>query len=219
MSKYVCLICGYVYDEQKGIPEKGILPNTEWSNIPENFKCPLCGAGKSDFEIKEEIKKETTYSPTIQGDDKLRELSIGELSALCSNLSKGCEKQYLFEESKLFLSLADYFKNKTPNQQNIEFNTLIHKINNDLNSLYPNANTIVDEKSDRGAKRALVWSEKVTRMLNSLVSRYEKEGNAMLEHTKVFVCDICGFIYIGDEPPEVCPVCKVPKFKFNEIRR
>jgi rubrerythrin len=41
----------------------------------------------------------------------------------------------------------------------------------------------------------------------------------MLENTKIWVCDICGFIFIGDAPPEICPVCKVPKFKIIEVER
>ena len=65
----------------------------------------------------------------------------------------------------------------------------------------------------------LVWSEKVTRMAASILSRYESEGGAFLENTKVWVCDICGFIYIGEVPPAVCPICKVPGFKILEVAR
>ena len=39
----------------------------------------------------------------------------------------------------------------------------------------------------------------------------------MAENTNVFVCTICGFIYIGDNPPQLCPVCKVPSWKFEKI--
>ena len=39
----------------------------------------------------------------------------------------------------------------------------------------------------------------------------------MLENTGVYVCTICGFVYIGNELPEVCPVCKVPNRKFERI--
>ncbi|HAA38123.1 MAG TPA: rubredoxin, partial [Firmicutes bacterium] len=64
---------------------------------------------------------------------------------------------------------------------------------------------------------ALTWSEKVTRILKSLLHRYQKEGDALLENTGVYVCTICGFIYIGDELPEVCPVCKVATWKFEKV--
>jgi rubrerythrin len=67
--------------------------------------------------------------------------------------------------------------------------------------------------------RVLVWSEKVTRILKSLLNRYKKMGDALLENTGVYVCTICGFVYVGDTPPELCPVCKVPNWKFEEIER
>ena len=50
MKQYVCSLCGYVYDEAKGIPEDGIAPGTKWEDLPEDWECPLCGAGKEEFE-------------------------------------------------------------------------------------------------------------------------------------------------------------------------
>ncbi len=47
--KYVCELCGYVYDEAEGDPDAGIAPGTTWENIPEDYVCPLCGAGKGAF--------------------------------------------------------------------------------------------------------------------------------------------------------------------------
>lgn len=44
-----CLLCDYVYDEEKGDPEHGIAPGTKWEDIPEDFLCPECGASKLDF--------------------------------------------------------------------------------------------------------------------------------------------------------------------------
>ncbi len=49
MDKYVCTVCGFIYDEKEGYPEAGIKPGTRWEDIPEDFICPICGAGKSDF--------------------------------------------------------------------------------------------------------------------------------------------------------------------------
>lgn len=59
--------------------------------------------------------------------------------------------------------------------------------------------------------------EKVTRMLASLVNRYLNEGEKMLEDTNIWVCTTCGFVYVGDNPPQLCPVCKVPDWKFEKI--
>jgi len=47
--KYVCMLCGYVYDETAGIPEAGIAPGTKFEDLPEDWTCPICGAPKSSF--------------------------------------------------------------------------------------------------------------------------------------------------------------------------
>ena len=57
----------------------------------------------------------------------------------------------------------------------------------------------------------------MSRILKSLLARYAQEGDAMLTNTGVYVCTICGFVYIGDELPAVCPVCKVPSWKFQKM--
>jgi len=46
--KYEC-VCGYVYDETTGAPENGIAPGTKWEDVPEDYACPACGAGKDAF--------------------------------------------------------------------------------------------------------------------------------------------------------------------------
>ena len=53
MKKWECVICGFIYDEAKGLPEEGILPGTRWDDIPEDWECPECGVGKGDFEMIE----------------------------------------------------------------------------------------------------------------------------------------------------------------------
>ena len=49
MKKYVCDLCGYIYDEAAGVPDDGIEPGTKWEDVPEDWVCPLCGADKSHF--------------------------------------------------------------------------------------------------------------------------------------------------------------------------
>jgi rubredoxin len=53
MKVYMCLVCGYVYDEAAGDPDHSIAPGTRWSDIPDNWQCPECGVGKSDFDMQE----------------------------------------------------------------------------------------------------------------------------------------------------------------------
>jgi rubredoxin len=50
---WMCLICGWIYDEAQGLPEEGIAPGTRWEDIPMNWTCPECGARKEDFEMVE----------------------------------------------------------------------------------------------------------------------------------------------------------------------
>jgi rubredoxin len=50
---WMCLICGWVYDEAAGSPEEGIPAGTLWSDVPMNWTCPECGARKDDFELTE----------------------------------------------------------------------------------------------------------------------------------------------------------------------
>ena len=47
--KYVCGVCGYVYDETAGDPDNGISAGTKWEDLPDDFVCPLCGVGKDEF--------------------------------------------------------------------------------------------------------------------------------------------------------------------------
>lgn len=49
MKSYVCIICGYVYDEAVGDPDNGLAPGTKWEDVPEDWLCPLCGATKEEF--------------------------------------------------------------------------------------------------------------------------------------------------------------------------
>lgn len=50
MKKYVCTVCGWVYDEAEGAPDYGVAAGTVWEDVPEDFVCPLCGADKSMFD-------------------------------------------------------------------------------------------------------------------------------------------------------------------------
>ena len=53
--------------------------------------------------------------------------------------------------------------------------------------------------------------------VRSLLEQYLRQGEDFLKNTQVWVCTICGFVYVGDTPPELCPVCKVPAWKFEKV--
>ena len=52
MKQYECDLCGYVYDEAAGDPDNSIAPGTKWEDLPADWVCPLCGAGKDEFTAK-----------------------------------------------------------------------------------------------------------------------------------------------------------------------
>ena len=205
--RYVCSICGYVYDEAQNQP---------WEALPGDWKCPLCGAAKADFR-PEDAKQVAPTEPVPALPADLRPLTAMELSAVCSSLARGCEKQYRADQAAAFTRLADWLREWAEPIADPTFDSLLEKIEQDLSEGYPTANAVCGRIRDRGALRSLVWSEKVTRMLQSLLARYAREGEAMLKDTGVWVCTICGFVYVGETPPELCPVCKVPSRKLERI--
>ncbi len=50
MDKYVCTVCGYVYDPAVGDPESDIAPGTAFDDLPDDWVCPVCGADQDQFE-------------------------------------------------------------------------------------------------------------------------------------------------------------------------
>lgn len=251
--RYVCSICGYVYDEEK--------EGTPFRDLPETWTCPLCGAAKSMFEPERgadgdaatttntgdgappsagtpsDGNPEATY-PVPRASGELRELSPGVISAICSNLARGCEKQYHEEEAALYRELADYWgaqakkanastegsadgsaaeSSPTESTGADALANLAELLAGDLAQAYPALRAAATEAGDRGTLRICTWGEKVTRALASLVERYRREGPAMLAGTRIWVCSVCGFTFVGERPPELCPVCKVPSWKFDEI--
>ncbi len=50
MDKYECVVCGYIYDPEKGDPDNGVAPGTPFDKIPDDWVCPECGAPKDQFE-------------------------------------------------------------------------------------------------------------------------------------------------------------------------
>ena len=53
MKTYLCIVCGFIYDESAGFPAEGIAPDTKWSDIAADWACPDCGVAKADFDMVE----------------------------------------------------------------------------------------------------------------------------------------------------------------------
>lgn len=209
--RYVCPICGYVYDEAKeGKP---------FAELPESWVCPVCGAAKSVFAAEEQQEAPKASVAPIEGEQDMEKLSFGVLAALCSNLARGCEKQYKETEAGLYRKLADHFAAATPAVPDADLAQLAALVESDLSQGYPLLRAAAVDDGDRGTQRICVWGEKVTSILKSLMERVQREGDAFLRDTEIWVCTVCGFVYVGDAAPSLCPVCKVPAWKFEKIER
>ena len=127
--KYRCGVCGYIYDEEK----EGV----RFEDLPDDWQCPVCGEGKEGFEPVEEDEPgpasapaATARAPEISAweAEELRELTAGQLSALCSNLQRGCGVQQLGREAELFGQIADYFESRTVARDNDGVATILSLI-------------------------------------------------------------------------------------------
>ena len=190
--KYRCGVCGYIYDEEK----EGV----KFADLPDDWQCPVCGEGKEGFEPMEEEDEPapspapaaapvaagttTVSAPEISGfeNEDLRELTAGQLSALCSNLKRGCGVQQLTREAELFGQIADYFESRTVTEDHDGVATILSMINSDLME-YGDAKATCALMSDRGALRVLTWSEKATLIMRTVLERYQKDPS-FLEHTR-----------------------------------
>lgn len=213
MKKYRCTICGYIYDEA--------VEKVKFTDLPDDWKCPWCGAPKSLFkEITEENaapeKTNLEDEMTNTEDENLTEVKPSELAYIFSNLAKSCEKQYLENEEKLFLELSEHYKAMI-NIENGDLNDIISANEKD-STLINQAFNIADKYADRGSKRVLTWATKTNNIIKAILSEYQEKGSEYLKNTKVWVCDICGFVYVGNTPPEICPICKVPNLKILEVK-
>lgn len=219
MKSYVCSICGYVYDEANGAPDTGVPAGTRWADLSESWVCPLCGASKAEFRPvgeSETVARKRAHD-AMGTLESVTPLAALEMSAVCSNLARGCDKQYLAQEADWYRELETYFKTSAGSSDGATFDALLTLVQDDLDSGIPSAQTVAQSENDRGAQRALVWDDKVTRIHKSLLARYQRDSEAMLEGVNAYVCTACGFIYMGTEPPELCPVCKVPAWKFDKV--
>lgn len=84
MKKWLCVICGLIYDEAEGWPKDGIAPGTRWEDVPDDWKCPDCGVGKADFEMIE-----VQDSPVPAAPVKAAMPSTSSAPAAAASLRKG----------------------------------------------------------------------------------------------------------------------------------
>jgi rubrerythrin len=148
------------------------------------------------------------------------------LSAVFSNLAKACEKQFKPKEAELFTALADYFEGRifepaplaAPGPEATSgFAALAQAFAEDERDHFTPLKAEATAARDRGALRMATWGSKVNAIQKSIAERYSKKGDELLVGKSLFVCEACGFIYLGDEAPEICPVCKAPAQRFSHV--
>ena len=138
------------------------------------------------------------------------------LPAIFSNLAKASEKQQKTAQTKLFSELAESFQ--LPDSEQIDtVETVKDQIAGDLKNHYPEIRKRAELVNDRGVLRALSWGQKVTTLQKSLIDRYLMKGDDFFVDNDLFVCEACGFIFLGKESPNLCPVCKAPEKRFSKV--
>ena len=196
--RYICQICGYVYDDEK---EK-----VPFEQLPEDWKCPLCGAVKSDF--KPEVPKTEVKPVSVNTEAAdLKKLSAGQLAAVCSNLARGCEKQYKSEEAGLFNELAAYFTSITPAVNDATVENVAKLLQEDIDK-YPTVRAVADQNKDRGV------AKKLLEIVPNNEKKEKSKGETIMTTWK---CTVCGYVHEGEQPPEQCPICKQPAEKFEKV--
>ena len=112
-------------------------------------------------------KEEESIEEKQEIEEDLRSLTNEEITYICSNLAKACEKEYKEEEQSLFTELAKYFEGKTKEKTSSleELKIENEKDRKELES----AMKIADENSDRGAKRVLTWATKTSNMMKIIL--------------------------------------------------
>jgi rubredoxin-NAD+ reductase len=106
MSRWECIVCGWVYDEAKGWPDDGIAAGTKWADVPEGWLCPDCGVGKEDFElIAEEPVPDAPHHEAVEHTTLVRPVVIIGTGLAGYNLAKEFRK--LDKDSPLLIITAD----------------------------------------------------------------------------------------------------------------
>ena len=139
------------------------------------------------------------------------------VAAICSNLAKACEKQMKSASAAQFGTLETYYDCVREPVSADSLEHLNSHIASDLSDGYAAVEDAARQEHDRGALRCITWGKKVTAIHKSLLARYEKQGDALMEGNTLYVCEACGFIALGKQIPELCPICKAPSSRFVKI--
>lgn len=137
------------------------------------------------------------------------------LPVVLSNLQKASEKQQNYDSAETFAKLSKDLYLDVNSGDFAEIKEMVVSDLADISTIHK----IAAEAKDRGTLRALTWGGKVAAIQKSLIDRYLSKGEALTEGKNLFVCEACGFIFLGGEVPAICPVCKAPSSRFSKVGR
>jgi rubrerythrin len=138
------------------------------------------------------------------------------LPAVFSNLAKAADKQQEAEIASLFSTLSGLVLNGKG--ATVSMDEIRSAVVEDGENGYQRIREAGEKEGDRGVLRAAKWGEKVNTAQRSLIDRFASKGEELLDGKSLFVCEACGFIFVGTDPPPVCPVCKAPSGRFAEVK-
>ena len=104
---WMCLICGWIYDEASGAPEEGIAPGTAWEQVPMNWSCPECGARKDDFEMVQSWQ-ERAAPAGIGTNSRLKELQKLEPNLTTVKVLVVDDSNTIRRSAEIFLKQGGY---------------------------------------------------------------------------------------------------------------
>jgi predicted Zn-ribbon and HTH transcriptional regulator len=146
----------------------------------------------------------------------MKEWNSMSLSIIYGNLAKAAGKQQDAAAAARYGEHAQHFRREESSAGGPGgVGDLAGLLQRDLEESVPAAFEAAKQTGDRGALRALTWGEKVLKIQKSLLDRFVKQGEELLDGKELFVCQACGFIYLGVEAPGICPVCKAPASRFT----
>ncbi len=230
MDKYQCSICGFIYDEQAGLPEKGIVPETTWSQISHDFLCPWCGAGKTVFQ--KEGKQETINLKGTKTEKNLEIAFAGESQA---------RNKYTFfaavAKKEGYDQISSFFEKTAENERSHAkqwFRALGGIGDTQANLLHAARGehfewTEMYEDFAKDAEEEGLFSlAEQFRMVAKIEKAHEERYLALLKNIEskevfakteetIWECRVCGYLAMGKEAPKTCPACKHPQSHF-EIR-
>lgn len=147
----------------------------------------------------------------------------GERAPILSNLAKAAEKMQAPDLAVRLLNLSkscDLTLDAVDREMSPASNTWDSCAAQNqilLTRAYPSIESALETGPDRAVLRVDTWGKKVAAVQKSLLQRYIQKGDDLVRDKELFVCEACGFIFLGDAAPAICPICKAPASRFVKI--